>query len=95
MSLIKNLSIKQSDKVVGKQALEVIITGIVDMPAKADYKPSIKVSVLTEEGVAEIVVSKEKHEGLKTGPAYLNATEWSEKSNFGKGYSKYFVNVGA
>lgn len=94
-SIIAKLAGKQSDKIVQKVAETVIITGIVDMPAKDDYKPSLKVSVLTENGqIVDIFVGKDRHANLKTGEAFLNVTEWSEKSNFGKGYSKYFVNVG-
>ena len=94
-SLISKLAIKQSDKIVQKLAETVIITGIQSMPAKDDYKPSLKVSVLTENGqIADLVVSKEKHENLKTGEAFLNVTEWNANSNFGAGYSKYLVNVG-
>lgn len=94
-SLISLIAMNNSDKITKKSAETVIITGIQPMPAKQDYEPSFKVSVLTENGeVADIVVSQAKHANLRTGEAFLNVTEWSEKSNYGKGYSKYFVNVG-
>lgn len=94
-SIIAKLAGKQSNKIVQKLAETVIITGIQDMPAKDNYKPSLKVSVLTENGqIVDIFVGKEKHATLRTGEAFLNVTEWNEKSEHGAGYSKYFVNVG-
>lgn len=94
-SIIAKLAGKQSDKIVQKVAETVIITSIQDMPEKTGYIPSLKVSVLSEDNkIVEIFVGKEKHANLKTGEAFLNVTEWNEKSEHGAGYSKFFVNVG-
>lgn len=96
MSFVQSKFVKQADVIEAIGTEEVIVTGIVKLPAKQGYEPTIMVQVKTSDGqVGKIAVRADKHVDLTTGPAFYNATVWSKKSKFGAGVSGYFVNVGA
>lgn len=95
MITLEQIAIKASKLVVDKKSESVLITQVQEMPLKDGFQPALKIRVLSADGKTfETVVSKAKHEGLKTGPAYINMTEWSKDSKFGIGVSKSIVNVG-